>query len=376
MSQYHNTIPLFTELSEQDQLLLNDVCETIIIAKDDIIIQEGQKLDRLYIIKSGQAGVFKHDSKPNHAIEILDKNDVIGEISFLSSNLTTASVQALNAMELVMINGKKLKESKYINIRHILEKHLHNSVTSKLTKTTDLASQFKKNYFIEKQNYSDIMLVAIVLFYMLSIYTLSLPGLHQISGYAHIYDKYVSSFLLFIYLSFTALCLFKLQYPIANLGLNLNNYKVTIKESLKISLVIMILFTVIKIYITLTYTVNTPVFNFIDSAIYLHEIAIYILLCPIQEFIIRGVVQNLFSRFMNWHSTKEIIWSPIILSNLMFSAFHGHLASLFVTMATFFLGILWGWMFYRQKTLLGVSLSHILIGTWLLFFLGINIEYY
>jgi membrane protease YdiL (CAAX protease family) len=89
-------------------------------------------------------------------------------------------------------------------------------------------------------------------------------------------------------------------------------------------------------------------------------IAIYMLLIPFQEFIARGCLQSCFQNFFRGpHHTIN----AILASNLLFALFHALHPFSFILVA-FLLGIFWGWLFERHKSLIGVSVSHILVAAW------------
>lgn len=91
-------------------------------------------------------------------------------------------------------------------------------------------------------------------------------------------------------------------------------------------------------------------------------IGIYITVALCQEIAIRSVMQTVLSlRF----STG----CAIILSNLIFAVLH-LILSFSYGVAIFILGTFWGWLFARQRSLIGVFLSHSLIGVWVLYVLG------
>jgi membrane protease YdiL (CAAX protease family) len=35
-------------------------------------------------------------------------------------------------------------------------------------------------------------------------------------------------------------------------------------------------------------------------------------------------------------------------------------------------GLFWGWLYSRHRTLIGVTISHILIGAWIFYFVGVH----
>ena len=97
---------------------------------------------------------------------------------------------------------------------------------------------------------------------------------------------------------------------------------------------------------------------------------IYVIFAPLQEFIIRGGLQGSLYWFLSG-SYQSRTWTAILLSNLMFITFHAHVSLLFA-LGTFVPGLVWGWLYSRHKTLIGVSISHTILGLLVIFFMGVN----
>jgi membrane protease YdiL (CAAX protease family) len=51
----------------------------------------------------------------------------------------------------------------------------------------------------------------------------------------------------------------------------------------------------------------------------------------------------------------------ILVANLVFSMTHVHLSTFFALLV-FVPGLVWGWLYSRHRTLLGISVSHIVVG--------------
>jgi membrane protease YdiL (CAAX protease family) len=96
---------------------------------------------------------------------------------------------------------------------------------------------------------------------------------------------------------------------------------------------------------------------------------LYGLHSPIQEFVARGVLQGSLQHFF---IGKNITLRAIVVSNALFSATHVHLLNGMLGVIVFIPGLFWGWLYSRQQNLIGVSLSHIMIGWSTLFFLNIE----
>jgi hypothetical protein len=72
------------------------------------------------------------------------------------------------------------------------------------------------------------------------------------------------------------------------------------------------------------------------------------------------------SSFMMFLRSRHKVALSIFMSTLLFSATHLHLSAMFAALA-FPVGLFWGWMYSRHRTLVGVTFSHLVIGFWALF---------
>jgi CRP/FNR family cyclic AMP-dependent transcriptional regulator len=86
--------------------------------------------------------------------------------------------------------------------------------------------------------------------------------------------------------------------------------------------------------------------------------AVYAFTAPLQELTVRAGLQTAFQHFLIGRSAS---WQSIVLSNALFAAAHVHLSLSFALVA-FFVGLLWGDLFARQRQLVGVSLCHLVVG--------------
>lgn len=103
-------------------------------------------------------------------------------------------------------------------------------------------------------------------------------------------------------------------------------------------------------------------------ALYLTGVFLYALFSPIQELLVRCALQSTFFSFLPGNELFRK-WNAILLSNLIFSSVHSHLSLTFAAL-TFIPGLFWGWLFHKENSFIGVSVSHILIGVWGIFIIG------
>ena len=150
------------------------------------------------------------------------------------------------------------------------------------------------------------------------------------------------------------------QLPWSSFGLTLQGSKQSIVESLLISGLIMMALVLVKYYLVREWEVFQGEalisFKYVDISYYT-----YVLVAPLQELISRGILQGAIQRFLlgrfSW------IWA-VVVTSFMFGVFHIH-ESVGLGIVSILGGILWGGMYARHKTLIGVSLSHFLLGNWL-----------
>lgn len=114
-----------------------------------------------------------------------------------------------------------------------------------------------------------------------------------------------------------------------------------------------------------------PLFSF--GALAGHDVAsgaavlvIYVAMVPLQEFVFRGAIQGTLHALLE--GPRRDFHAPV-LANLIFAAGHAHVDFALV-IGSFSVGLLWSWMFARDRSLVGPVVSHILIGTYVLFVLA------
>lgn len=145
--------------------------------------------------------------------------------------------------------------------------------------------------------------------------------------------------------------------PWSAYGLNLDNLKKSIIESVLVSSFIILILVFIKYYLMKT----TKLF---DSGLIIDTKDIdlffwtYLLVAPLQEFIMRGVLQSSIERILT--GKYKIFWT-VLTTSFLFGALHS-IYSFQFGIVSLCAGILWGWLFIRHRNLVGVSISHVIIG--------------
>ena len=131
-----------------------------------------------------------------------------------------------------------------------------------------------------------------------------------------------------------------------DLGINKNNILKSIKRNLLLIIVSIIIIIIFKLLHIDKYNSNESIYFYI----------FYILIsCPIQEFLYRGV----FGYFEKIYNNKYL-W--LIISSLLYSFIHIIYKDILTCILTFIIGIIWYILYRKDYNLVGVSISHIIIG--------------
>jgi len=97
-------VPLFSELTPQEVMMVVISSETIWYGKGDLIIREDSEGDALFVIKSGQVRITKYDGKGHeHDLAILQSGEHFGEIALIENLPRSASAYAKTDCELLRI---------------------------------------------------------------------------------------------------------------------------------------------------------------------------------------------------------------------------------------------------------------------------------
>ncbi len=131
------------------------------------------------------------------------------------------------------------------------------------------------------------------------------------------------------------------------LGITKVNAIKSIKRNIIFSTIFVICIIILKIF-------NLDKFN-PDETLLFYFFYIFIS-CPIQEFLYRGVFGYFEDKIF---SNKYII---IILSSLFYSFVHIIYKDVLTLVLTFIVGIIWYYIYKKDNNLIGVSISHSILG--------------
>lgn len=374
-------------LTKRQLAEITPTIKEITVAADTVIIKENEVSDEIYVIWEGSVEVSKKDLETGnvHRLSILGKGAVIGEISLLDNSPRSASVKATKNTTLLTLSISTLqtmrnntdlnKQSLYF---HLVE-NLSKNVARRIRIINDVVVDALERELAHTKARVTMGVIIICVCLIMSFYVLAFQFLKSLQvdlGLGASVLVIVSSIIVI-----TAIYSIIKQtgYPASLFGITFNNWQRSLKEALLFTSPILLALMLGK-WILIHYVSgweNRHVFELVTDPQHNNEIfteigvinfLFYLLLVPFQELLVRGALQG---------PLEELFVSPhrklmaIVVSNLLFSVTHTHL-SVILAFPVFLLGLFWGWLYSRTRTLIGVILSHWLVGMWAIFIIDIR----
>lgn len=353
------------------------------IPKGDIIFQENDEADEFYIILDGEAEVYINTTHPLHGVRAhvlatLKKDDVIGDMALIENKPRSASVRAKSDLSVLRFKLAEVRKNPRISL--LLTRNMAKMLSEKLRYTNQITVKNMEDSLEQAEARNVLGVCMVAMFWLISLYTISLTSL--ISVGKHLANNtFLSVGLIFIFALGTFCAMRLTGLPLKQFGITLKDWPKKTLQAIMYTLPPMALFLLIKAYLVYfgANPQNVPLFSGFDEGIvdgafswefYLMLISLYIIFSPIQELIARCALQSIFYSFLPGSETFRK-WNAILLSNLIFSSVHSHLSLMFALL-TFIPGLFWGWLFHKQHSFIGVSVSHIIIGIWVVFIIGMK----
>jgi CRP-like cAMP-binding protein/membrane protease YdiL (CAAX protease family) len=386
---------LFTGFTDAELAVITQMATIQTFDAGDVVFQEGDTLTYLYLIQSGEV-LIKKSSKAKlkqHALGRLKAGAVLGETQFLEGSPVVATVLAsknttLLAFKITELTLLMTKPNHFDNSSHVNNEALYNKLitnTARIlsqrltwslsTLSTSLENEIELNHktrFIV--NFFISVLIALLL-YMCAMNILAEYASTMVSSTFATSAFLSVIFFQFIYFIKTS------RMPLAFFGFTTKNWLKVSFESIGYSILIIVGLIIFKLcliqFIPLYHHellfnprdgLNMEYGHIIQTSHLFYLAMIYAAFCVFQEFVSRGLLQGCIGFF---HQGKHKNLVAILLSNIIFSILHLHVSFIFA-LVVFPLGCFWGWLYSKSKSLVGVSISHVLIGVTAGNFIGFN----
>ena len=373
--------PIFRGLDDAQRLYLRGVLRENPYEPDASIITEGVMDPFVHIIRRGRVAIMRNTASASaQLLAHIEAGELVGEMKMAENRPAAASVVAIGHVDVWTLNVDELTQSEIG--RGIRTQLMLNSVellSSRLRQMGGTAAASMKNELAETRARATAGTFAMSMLGLMAIYSLGTAILARLDPSVR------PSLNTTVAVGIVLLCLpmlwtiRKSPYPLRSYGLTLAHWPRVSVEALVYSLPILVLATLLKLLAMKTMPAlrDTPLIDIRGVyAFGLHEfnlwlyivlVVIYIVTTPAQEFFARSGLQA--SLDMLVPSEAKTNWTANVGANLFFSSAHAYL-SLEFAIATFIPGLFWGWLFQKQRSLVGVSVSHAVIGLWIFFVLN------
>jgi len=375
----YKDVELFAGLDDQSIIKLLKIMKEIAVPKGTTLIAEGDKAESLYLLVEGGLDVYLREGGVGDAFKTLTLRPItsIGEISLLDGQPRSATLIAAEdtiVLELTFKDLHDLSGDRQDTLAGRLKLNLARDIGTKIRNQSSISVKVLKEQLAEAKARATGGIFISSLFVATCAYLFALHIIIALS------QKFISTSIITIPVIFVFSGVFlsairRSGYSYQHYGLTLAGWRSSLLGSLLYSIPFLILIMAVKIILqaVVPAMADDHLFSLADNLRHgswsmLLEVIAYCIFSPFQEFIARGSVQTAFADFL---VGKRTVAKAILISNLIFSVLHFHLSVIFAILV-FIPGIFWGWLFNRQKTLVGVCFSHILIGAFAFWVVGFD----
>lgn len=344
---------------------LLDAAQEISLKQGDVLIHEGEEPTHFYFLISGGVEVLKKAKKgKEHQIAVLKEGKMIGEIGLIDKKKRSASVRALKPCSLLAFQINKLSQKDSDFLTSLLTRELADRLRD--TNETTVVSLEKK---LKEAKLRDQMGFTLIYFFAtFAAYIILISVLTRFFAYTPYI--FVSMTILLGTVSF--IMMRRSGFALSFFGLVFKPSRQSIQEALLVSFFLIGLTTCVKwLYVQIKEIEGVPLidplYDHVSLTSFLIFIGIYIVIAPIQQLLARGILQSLMTYLLS--NGRRKVWIAIVTSNLLVVTLHDKI-SLEIVACFFIPGMFWGWLYDKQKSLVGVSIGQILFGVWTFAFLG------
>jgi len=359
---------IFRRCSAADLIALARSTRWIDYADGADLVCEGEMPEELLIIERGQAQVLKRGANGDeHLINRVGPGDSIGEMALFDVVPRSATVRAegpVRSLSLPLSDIVQLAESRPSLVPVLMD--IGALVAERLRVTSANAAAAADRILAQERTRAVMGRFTLLLMLAYTLYTWVLGTAMRVketfghSEFITVPAIVVCCAILFAFVRVS-------RYPARFFGLTTENAGPHVREAVLFTLPLMAATVLLKLALVTWVPAmhGQPLFQMFShpsSGIGFNPwlAAAYVVFAPFQELIYRGGVQGPLSHFL---TGRWSTWLAIVGANIIFSAAHLYVSPGLAVVA-FVAGLFWGWLYARQGGLIGVSVSHVLLGFW------------
>ena len=361
----------FSECGDEDLELVSEKSRFETFPAGAEIVREGEQAMDVFILSEGRASVWKEGTASGrYQIATLGPGDSFGEMALLDPGLRSATVTAETPVRALVIPIDvvlQLSQTRPVFVRALVG--LARTLASRLRQSNSTAVESLERALVEERTRTTMGRFTFTLIVVYSLYIWILGTATQLKASLG-RSEFITVPAILIICGILVWFVRTTGYGMSFFGINALNWRRQVVESLGLTALLMVFCIALKAALVAFVpsmqgqpliqmlgggTLNTPATAFNPWLT-----LAYVIFAPFQELIYRGSLQGALAHFLTgpWRN-----WLAIIGSNIIFSAAHLYISP-GLSITAFFAGLFWGWMYARHKSLVGVSLSHVILGFW------------
>lgn len=374
---------LLRGLSPDDRRSLANIVELRRFAPGETIVAEGSAPPVLYVLREGRAEVRRRgaDGVSSFVVATLGAGESVGELRLVQPDAAaSATVVAATSVSAWVIEIEPLLgDPDDLSVRATLFRNLAGVLVERLKRSTAVALESMQAEAAAARERAAAGHSLVTQFTFIGGYILFVSLVQSLRPVDRPEQSWLSASGIVVSALASAVLVRGSGLPPSAFGLTLDGWRRHATEGVLFSLPIMALILGLKGWL-LRGAAGVPgarLFHWdavlgdrpFSAGFYLASLVAYLTLSPVQELFCRSGLQGSLHIFRPGRGTID--WSAILVSNLLFAAMHTHIGFWFAV-AAFVPGLFWGWLFSRQRSLVGAAVSHTLIGVWALYIVGVQ----
>lgn len=353
--EFFGELDLARDLSEDRIRALAEASALEHYGPGETIVHQGASYDTLKVLFRGGAEVLYTDagSGESHSVATLEPGDHFGEMAFLSDETAaTASVRTIQATTVLVISRQRAQSCGVYQalVGNLAAAQLGRQEASNRRQVA--AMQRTIDAQREQNAFGRFYIATIVLFAL----SAAIPNYDHESPWVQLWLRW---FFLLLILIPAVFAVRAHALSLSSFGLTTRGWVRSAREGLLVAAVLVPMMVVFKMA---TATPDEPLLSWRTLDFYTRGQLVfyavtYIPHSAIQELIARGIGQGSLERFMaDSHPMK-----PVVIASGLFAILHLHM-SVSAAAMTFVVSLLFGYLYHRHHSLVGVTTLHVVLG--------------
>jgi CRP-like cAMP-binding protein len=355
------THPVLEVLSNAQLAALRELWHKEKTEPGTVLFNEDDTSDEIYFILKGEVEVLKWDEThtQQYPLQTLGEGQVFGDVSYLTGASRSATVKALTPLSVIKLSRQVVREHhpEARQIEQILANHI---ATINITRLQVGNEEHVRNLEQQVEELGTRLEFGTFLVMTIAVFTIITLVSRYVSTTETTFDPTSLSFLFIFGSALTVPVVYftwRHRHPARDFGLVLGDWP---RSLLEVGVILLILTSLLAVFMAVdTWFFNGTLLGLDFDLDRFHFILglIYLVSSFGQELLARGIIQGSMERLlMDERGVQTIVWSSAIFAIM-------HINYGFIVIAvTFLASLLFGYVYWRQKSLLGVSVLHGMLG--------------